>query len=80
MQAGNVSVLLIALHVNSLCCVSCTMLNLAVKFMNKRTIICEYLARIGSQGGKKRAAMYDQATLRKWAKKGGRPRKKRRSR
>ncbi len=35
--------------------------------------IREYLAKIGSAGGKARAKKYDKATLRKWAKKGGRP-------
>jgi len=35
----------------------------------------EYLARIGSKGGKVRAATHDKATLSKWARKGGRPRK-----
>jgi hypothetical protein len=47
--------------------------NLAAKFMDQR--IREYLAAIGSRGGKKRAALYDKATLRAWAKKGGRPAK-----
>jgi hypothetical protein len=36
----------------------------------------EYLAKIGSKGGKSRAAKHDRATLRKWAKLGGRPHKK----
>jgi hypothetical protein len=35
--------------------------------------IREYLAKIGSKGGKARAAKYDKGTLRKWAKLGGRP-------
>jgi hypothetical protein len=39
-------------------------------------MIREYLATIGSKGGKKRAARYDKATLSKWAKLGGRPPKK----
>ncbi|HUZ47716.1 MAG TPA: hypothetical protein VMW54_13855 [Terriglobia bacterium] len=39
-------------------------------------MIREYLAKIGSKGGKKRAARYDKATLSKWAKLGGRPPKK----
>ncbi len=39
-------------------------------------MIREYLARIGSKGGKARAAKYDEATLSKWAKKGGRPPKR----
>lgn len=38
--------------------------------------ISQYLKRIASKGGKVRAARYSKATLRKWAKKGGRPRKK----
>jgi hypothetical protein len=37
--------------------------------------IKQYLAKIGSQGGKARAAKHDKATLRKWAKLGGRPKK-----
>ncbi len=36
-------------------------------------VIREYLAAIGSKGGKTRAKKYDKATLRKWAKLGGRP-------
>lgn len=39
-------------------------------------MIREYLAKMGRKGGKARAAKYDKATLSKWAKKGGRPRKK----
>ena len=39
-------------------------------------IIREFLAKVGRKGGKARAAKYDQATLSKWAKKGGRPPKK----
>ena len=35
--------------------------------------IRDYLAKIGRKGGKARAAKYDKATLRKWAKLGGRP-------
>jgi len=38
-------------------------------------VVREYLARIGKQGGKARAEKYDKATLSKWAKKGGRPKK-----
>jgi hypothetical protein len=37
------------------------------------TMIREYLASIGRKGGKARAKKYDKKTLRKWAKKGGRP-------
>jgi hypothetical protein len=36
----------------------------------------ELMRHMGSLGGKARAAKYDKATLSKWAKKGGRPRKK----
>jgi hypothetical protein len=42
--------------------------------MDKRIKV--YLAKIGSKGGKSRAAKHDRASLRKWAKLGGRPRKK----
>jgi hypothetical protein len=38
--------------------------------------IREYLASIGRKGGKTRAARHSKATLSKWAKLGGRPRKK----
>ena len=48
---------------------------LAARFMAKDTdkIIREFLAKVGSKGGKARAAKYPKATLSKWAKKGGRP-------
>ena len=36
-------------------------------------IIREFLAKAGRKGGKARAAKHDKATLRKWGKKGGRP-------
>jgi hypothetical protein len=36
----------------------------------------EHLAKLGSKGGKARAKKYDAKTLSKWAKKGGRPPKK----
>jgi hypothetical protein len=36
----------------------------------------ELMRELASQGGKARAKKYDKATLSKWAKKGGRPRKK----
>ena len=36
----------------------------------------QYLAKIGSKGGKARAAKHDKAKLTEWAKLGGRPRKK----
>jgi general stress protein YciG len=42
---------------------------------DKDAIIREFLKRAGSKGGQARAAKYDKATLRKWARKGGRPRK-----
>ena len=35
----------------------------------------QYLKKIASKGGEARAAKYDKATLSKWAKRGGRPRK-----
>jgi hypothetical protein len=35
--------------------------------------IRQYLAKIGSKGGKTRAAKHGKATLSKWAKLGGRP-------
>ena len=38
-------------------------------------LLREYLAKIGRKGGKARAEKHDKATLRKWAKLGGRPRK-----
>jgi hypothetical protein len=47
--------------------------NLAAKFMDRK--LKQYLASIGSRGGKKRAALYDKKTLSEWAKKGGRPKK-----
>jgi hypothetical protein len=37
--------------------------------------IKEYLASLGRKGGKARARIYDKATLSRWAKKGGRPKK-----
>lgn len=40
--------------------------------------IREYLSKIAAKGGKARAEKYDHATLSKWAKKGGRPPKKKR--
>jgi hypothetical protein len=38
-------------------------------------LIQQYLASIGSKGGKARAAKYDELTLSEWAKRGGRPKK-----
>ena len=38
--------------------------------------IHQYLASIGSKGGKARAAKHDKTTLSKWGKLGGRPPKK----
>jgi hypothetical protein len=46
---------------------------------DKSDSIREYLAGIGSKGGKARAKNYDAATLSKWAKLGGRPKKKKQS-
>jgi general stress protein YciG len=37
--------------------------------------VLAFLKKIGAKGGKSRAARHDKATLSKWAKKGGRPRK-----
>ena len=52
------------------------LINLTAKFMTKeKDAVKQYLAKIGSKGGKARAARHDKATLSKWAKKGGRPRK-----
>jgi general stress protein YciG len=45
--------------------------------MRENDPIREYLSKIGRKGGKARAAGFDKATLSKWAKKGGRPPKKR---
>ena len=39
-------------------------------------VIREYLATIGRKGGEARAKKYDKAKLRKWAKLGGRPPKR----
>jgi len=36
-------------------------------------LVRQYLAKIGSRGGKSRAARHDKGTLSKWAKLGGRP-------
>jgi hypothetical protein len=38
----------------------------------------EYLRQIASKGGRARAMKFDKATLSKWAKKGGRPKKAKR--
>ena len=42
---------------------------------NTKRVIREYLASIGSKGGKARASRHSKAELSKWAKLGGRPRK-----
>ena len=42
-------------------------------------IVREFLTRIGSKGGKARAKKHDKATLSKWAKLGGRPREREKS-
>ncbi len=39
----------------------------------KDAAVREYLAKIGSKGGKTRAARHSKADLSKWAKLGGRP-------
>lgn len=39
-------------------------------------ILREHLKKLGSKGGKKRAAKYSKAKLSEWGKLGGRPRKK----
>ena len=46
----------------------------------EKEAIKQYLAKIGSKGGKARAAKHNQATLSKWAKLGGRPPKKEKGR
>ena len=43
--------------------------------MKNDNLIQQYLAKIGSKGGKSRVARHDKATLSKWAKLGGRPKK-----
>ncbi len=43
--------------------------------MKKDKVIRDFLARIGSKGGKARAAKHNSETLSKWAKLGGRPHK-----
>lgn len=40
---------------------------------DKDKLIREYLATIGSKGGKERAKRHSKAELKKWAKLGGRP-------
>jgi hypothetical protein len=40
-----------------------------------KAAVQKYLSRIGRRGGKARAEKHDAATLSKWAKLGGRPRK-----
>jgi hypothetical protein len=47
--------------------------------MNKERVIREYLMKLGSKGGKARAAKHDKKTLSKWARLGGRPRKEKQS-
>jgi hypothetical protein len=42
---------------------------------DEKEAIRQYLSKIGSKGGMARAAKHDKATLRKWAKLGGRPKK-----
>jgi hypothetical protein len=43
--------------------------------MKEEEVVKRFLKKIGSEGGKARAARHDKATLSKWAKLGGRPRK-----
>jgi hypothetical protein len=43
--------------------------------MTRNDSIREYLSKIGKRGGKARADKFDKATLSKWAKMGGRPKK-----
>jgi hypothetical protein len=43
---------------------------------DERDAISKYLAKIGSKGGKARAAKHAKNKLSAWGKKGGRPRKK----
>ena len=43
---------------------------------NDRNSVREYLAKIGKKGGEMRAARHSRATLSRWGKLGGRPRKK----
>ena len=53
-------------------------ISLAARFMtkDKDQLIREYLAEIGRKGGKARAKKHAKATLSKWARKGGRPPKR----
>jgi hypothetical protein len=44
--------------------------------MTENDSIRKYLSKIGSKGGKARAAKFNKKTLSQWAKKGGRPPKK----
>ena len=48
-----------------------------MKTKDEKKLITEYLKKLGSKGGKTRAAKYDKQTLSRWAKQGGRPRKER---
>ena len=43
---------------------------------NHDRIVREFLANIGRKGGKARARKYGKKTLSKWARRGGRPKKK----
>jgi hypothetical protein len=47
---------------------------------DEQKILEDYLKKIGSKGGRARAAKYDRKTLSKWAKLGGRPKKEARQR
>jgi hypothetical protein len=46
------------------------------KRSDTQKLISTYLKKLGSKGGKARAAKYDAGTLSTWARKGGRPRTK----
>ncbi len=50
-------------------------LGMGSKEMKITPAIKNYVRQVASMGGKARAQKYDRATLSKWAKRGGRPRK-----
>jgi hypothetical protein len=54
------------------------LINLPGKFMTNKLdkSVQKYLSELASKGGKARAKKYDKKTLSKWAKLGGRPKKK----
>lgn len=51
--------------------------HLAMSKLKATPQVRRFLQKLASEGGKARAAKYDKATLRKWAKLGGRPAQKR---